>query len=151
MRNNPCRIVYIEGDDRHAERVSTELNAAGMRSIRRVASREDYLALLREFWPDVIVVGGGAPRLPVAAALELAQREAPFLPVVFEEGGPLTALADAVLAAVMLAREARDRHIAAAAARHARLGAERLWAERTGDVTPLSVLIATGPNPGYLH
>ena len=135
------RILQVEGSDRHAERVRMGLYAAGLNcSIRRVTSRDAYVAALREFWPDIVVVGRALPGLLLAEVLELAHRNWRLLPVVFAEQGDtagLARLADTILNAMMLARENRGRRIAHMAAQHAPQLAARLQAERTCELVPL--------------
>ena len=140
------RILQVEGSDRHAERVRMGLYAAGLNcSIRRITSRDAYVAALGEFWPDIVVAGGDLPGLRLAEALELAHRNWRFLPVVFAEqdDAGLTKLHETILEAIMLAREIRGRRIAAMAAQHAPLLAARIRAERTGELVPLR-LTGTG-------
>jgi hypothetical protein len=146
------RILQLEGSDRHAERVRLQLYTAGLRcTIRHVASREDFVSSLREYRPDVLVAGGALPTLDIPAALDIVGLEAPYLPVVFTSRDQPPMLADAVLDALAWARQARGLHIVDASARHAQLGAARLRAERTGGVTPLSVLMEIGPDHGLVH
>lgn len=134
------RILQVEGNDRHAERVRMGLYAAGLNcSIRRATSRDMYVAALREFWPDIVVAGRDVPGLPLAEALELAHRNWRFLPVVFAEQDDAVGLAnlrDTILNAIMLARENRGRRIADMAAKHAPLLAARIRAERTRELVP---------------
>jgi hypothetical protein len=136
------RILQVEGNDRHAERVRMGLYAAGLNcSIRRVTSREAYVAALREFWPDIVVAGGDLPGLSLAEALELAHRNWRFLPVVFAEqddGAGLANLHRTILEAILLAREVRGQRIADMAAHHAPLLAARIKAERTHEIAPFA-------------
>ncbi|MGH8481780.1 MAG: hypothetical protein ACRES8_04900 [Nevskiaceae bacterium] len=146
------RILQLERSDRMAERMRLQLYSAGVRcTIRHATSREDFVEALRQFRPDVLIAGTGLPTLDVPAALDLVGLEAPYLPTVFTSRDQLPKLGEAVLGALARVREVRGRRIADASARHAQLGAERLRAERTGEVTPLSVLMAAGVDPGYLH
>lgn len=134
------RILQVEGNDRHAERVRMGLYAAGLNcSIRRATSRDMYVTALREFWPDIVVAGRDVPGFPLADALELAHRNWRFLPVVFAEQGDAAGVAklgDTILQAILLAREKRGLRIADMAAQHAPLLAARIRAERTRELVP---------------
>jgi AmiR/NasT family two-component response regulator len=139
------RILQVEGNDRHAERVRMGLYAAGLNcSIRRVTSREAYVAALREFWPDIVVAGSDVPGLPMAEALDLAHRNWRFLPVVFaEQDDPagIARLHRTIVEAILLAREIRGRRIADMGAHHAPLLAARIKAERTKELVPFAPMV----------
>ena len=135
------RILQVEGNERHAEGVRMGLYAAGLNcSIRRVTSREAYVAALREFWPDIVVAGSDVPGLPMAEALGLAHRNWRFLPVVFAEQDDPAGIARlhlTIVEAILLAREIRGRRVADMAA-HAPLPAARIKAERTKELVPFA-------------
>jgi CheY-like chemotaxis protein len=142
------RILQVEGSDRHAELVRLHLYASGLNcAVRRVTSREQYVAALDESWADVVIVGSGLPMLSVAEALDIAHRNWRHLPVVFAEAhevGQLGELDRTILNALMLAREIRGRRIADMAARHAPLLAARIRSERTAELAPLLLTGTSG-------
>jgi hypothetical protein len=106
------RILQVEGNDRHAERVRLHLYASGLRcAIRRVTSRDDYVSALRQSWPDVVVAGGDLPMLDVPTALDIAADEAPYVPTVFATMDRLTGLGEVILGSMVQAREVRGRRL----------------------------------------
>lgn len=129
------RILQLEGNDRHAERVRLHLYAAGLRcAIRRVTSREDYVAALQQCWPDVILAGGDLPNLEVATALQIGADESPYVPVVFAVMDRLAGLGEVILGAMVQAREVRGRRV------------ERRSVERA---EPAPVFAATGTDGAW--
>jgi PAS domain S-box-containing protein len=87
MSAEPLRVLIIEDVPMDAELVQYELGRARIPfEARRVDTREDFLAELDAFDPDVILSDYTLPRFDGLAALELARRHAPATPFLIVTG-----------------------------------------------------------------
>jgi len=87
MSAEPLRVLIIEDVPMDAELVQYELGRARIPfEARRVDTREDFLAELDAFAPDVILSDYTLPRFDGLAALELARSHAPAIPFLIVTG-----------------------------------------------------------------
>jgi PAS domain S-box-containing protein len=87
MSAEPLRVLIIEDVPMDAELVQYELGRARIPfEARRVDTREDFLAELDAFDPDVILSDYTLPRFDGLAALELARSHAPATPFLIVTG-----------------------------------------------------------------
>jgi PAS domain S-box-containing protein len=81
------RILIVENVPADAALVETELRRAGfVFEARRVETRADYLAALRDSTPDLILSECRLPRFDGMEALTLAQSHAPHVPLIVVTG-----------------------------------------------------------------
>src|SRR6266508_295056 len=81
------RILILEDVAAHAELMERELRKAEIVfSARRVATREAFLAALRDFNPDLILADYSLPSFDGVAALSIAREQCPAAPFVFVSG-----------------------------------------------------------------
>lgn len=81
------RILILEDMAAHAELMERELRKAEMVfSAQRVATRDAFLAALRDFNPDLILADYSLPSFDGIAALSIAQDQCPAVPFVFVSG-----------------------------------------------------------------
>jgi DNA-binding response OmpR family regulator len=81
------RILILEEVAAHAELMERELRKAEMVfSARRVATREAFIAALRDFNPDLILADYSLPSFDGISALSIAREQCPAAPFVFVSG-----------------------------------------------------------------
>jgi PAS domain S-box-containing protein len=81
------RILHVEDVPADAELAERELRQAGFEfDIRRVETREAFLAALADFTPDLILSDYRLPEFDGMQALRLAREHAPDVPVIITTG-----------------------------------------------------------------
>jgi signal transduction histidine kinase len=81
---SPLRLLLVEDDPVDAELVAATLAEAGLRcTARRVDTRTDFLAALKEGGFDLILADYSIPGFDGMSALALARQEAPDVPFLF--------------------------------------------------------------------
>jgi two-component system, cell cycle sensor histidine kinase and response regulator CckA len=85
--NESIRILLVEDETTDAELAQREIRK-GLESCRfhRVETREDFLAALREFKPDIIITDYRMPRFDGLTVVKLALEKTPFTPVIILTG-----------------------------------------------------------------
>ncbi|MCM3877264.1 MAG: response regulator [Thermoanaerobaculia bacterium] len=87
MAAAPLRILHVEDVPADAELAERELRRAGFElDIRRVETREAFLAALLDFSPDLILSDYRLPEFDGMTALLLAKERAPDVPVIITTG-----------------------------------------------------------------
>jgi diguanylate cyclase (GGDEF)-like protein/PAS domain S-box-containing protein len=83
----PIKILHVEDSITDAELISRELKRAGLIiEIRRVESRERYLAELDDFVPHLILSDFSLPQFDGLSALTIAHEKYPETPFLFVSG-----------------------------------------------------------------
>lgn len=81
------KILMLEDEPADAELAARALNKAGIGfSSKRVDTRDDFVAALSEFRPDIILADYRLPAFDGLAALAIAREQAPDVPFVFVSG-----------------------------------------------------------------
>jgi PAS domain S-box-containing protein len=87
LMNESTRILIVEDLATDAELAEREINKALDSCVfRRVETREDYLAALAAFQPDLVVSDYQMPRFDGLTALKLALEHAPHTPLIILTG-----------------------------------------------------------------
>ncbi len=85
--NEPTRILIVEDVPTDAELAQREINQTLKACVfQRVETREDYLAALEAFQPDLIISDYKMPRFDGLTALKLALERAPLTPLIILTG-----------------------------------------------------------------
>jgi two-component system, cell cycle sensor histidine kinase and response regulator CckA len=85
--NEPIRILIVEDQPTDAELAKREICKAIESCVfQRVETREDYLAALEAFKPNLIITDYRMPRFDGLTALKLALEKVPFTPVIIMTG-----------------------------------------------------------------
>jgi PAS domain S-box-containing protein len=85
--NESIRILIVEDQPTDAELAKREISKAIVSCVfEQVETREDYLASLEAFKPDLIITDYRMPRFDGLTALKLALEKAPFTPVIIMTG-----------------------------------------------------------------
>jgi PAS domain S-box-containing protein len=83
----PLHVLLLEDDDSDAQLISSELRRGGIDHIeRRAAGREDFLAALSEFRPELILTDYRVPGFNGMEALSVARNVCPDVPVIMVTG-----------------------------------------------------------------
>jgi two-component system sensor histidine kinase UhpB len=81
------RLLMLEDVPEEAELVQRELQKGGMTFVsRRVQSREEFIAAMDDFAPDLILADSKLPAFDGRTALELARQHVPPIPVIMVTG-----------------------------------------------------------------
>jgi PAS domain S-box-containing protein/putative nucleotidyltransferase with HDIG domain len=87
MKKKKLRILIVEDVPSDAELVEFQLRKGGMEFIsERVETKEDFLKMLREFKPDLVLSDYSLPYFDGMTALRLTQEFAPTTPFVLVTG-----------------------------------------------------------------
>lgn len=85
--SDEMKILMLEDEPVDAELAERALSKAGMVfSTRRVDTRDDFIAALAEFRPDIILADYRLPAFDGLAALAIAVEQAPDIPFIFVSG-----------------------------------------------------------------
>lgn len=81
------RLLLLEDSEADADLIEAELERAGMPpEVRRVDSRDAFVAALREFEPDIVLSDDSLGQFNALAALELVRGIRPATPVIVVSG-----------------------------------------------------------------
>jgi diguanylate cyclase (GGDEF)-like protein/PAS domain S-box-containing protein len=83
----PLRILYVEDNLADVELVTYELKKLGAEfTLWHAATRQAYVAALREFKPDIVLSDHGLPSFDSLAALSMLRQETPDVPFILVSG-----------------------------------------------------------------
>src|SRR2546428_67763 len=86
-RNRPLRILHLEDDPNDVDLVGASLEADGLDCDRKVTStREEFVSVLEEGNPDLILSDFSLPGFDGLSALEIARRRSRDLPFIIVSG-----------------------------------------------------------------
>lgn len=81
------RVLLLEDDELDAELTERQLHKAGIAFVgRRAATRDDFIAGLAEFRPDLILADYSLPGFDGLSALKITREQAPTVPFIFVTG-----------------------------------------------------------------
>jgi signal transduction histidine kinase len=88
MTETPYSFLHVEDDPLDAEYVRAQIEESGIPcTITRVETREDFLRVLEEGQPDLILCDYNLPAFDGLEALRIAQSQAQHVPFIFLSGG----------------------------------------------------------------